>query len=155
MNEKEIAKEIISKILYITLATVSKEGKPWNTPLYYAFDSEYNFYWLSDQNGQHSQNIKENSQVALVIYDSTVSEGQGRGVYVQGKAFELTDEDEIEKALKYLYGRKNKQPRQFIEFLGDYPRRVYKVVPEKFWVNGSEIINGNFIDTKTEVDLRS
>ncbi len=155
MNEKEIAKEIISKILYITLATASKDGKPWNTPLYSAYDSEYNFYWLSDQNGQHSQNIKENPEVALVIYDSTVSEGQGRGVYIQGKASELTDVDEIEKALGYIYGRKNKQPRQFIEFQGDYPRRVYKVVSEKFWVNGSETTNGNFVDIKTEVDLRS
>jgi uncharacterized protein YhbP (UPF0306 family) len=57
------AKEIIELILYITIATVSKDGTPWNSPVYSAFDEDYNFYWASDQNGQHSKNIAENDKV--------------------------------------------------------------------------------------------
>ncbi len=41
------AKEIISKIIYINIASVSEDGLPWNTPLYYAFDENYNFFWTS------------------------------------------------------------------------------------------------------------
>src|SRR3989344_4621199 len=99
---KNKAKDIISKILYITIATSSKDGTPWNSPVYSAYDEDYNFFWASDQNGQHSKNIKENDQVFIVIYDSTVPEGTGEGVYIQAKAHALTDEKEILKALEVL-----------------------------------------------------
>src|SRR5712664_4042236 len=101
------ARRIIAKILYITIASTSKDGTPWNSPVYSAFDENYNFYWASDQNGQHSKNIAENNKVFIVIYDSTVPEGMGEGVYMQAKAYMLTDPNEIKDALKYLDGRVN------------------------------------------------
>lgn len=150
------AKEIIEKILYITIATVSKDGQPWNSPVYSAFDEKYNFYWASDQNGQHSKNIAENNKVFLVIYDSTAPEGTGEGVYVLAKAHMLTDENEIRDALGYLDGRVSKQKdptTRVSEFQGDMPRRVYKAVPEKFWMNGDGDVDGHYIDIRTEIDL--
>ncbi len=152
-NLNQLAREIIEKILYITIATVTPEGKPWNSPVYSAYDPDYNFFWASWKDNQHSQNIKANSDVFLVIYDSLVSEGKGRGVYIAAKAFELTNEKEITHALKFLYGRKNKKPREAKEFLPPYPRRVYKAVPEKFWINTDAEIDGNFIDKRIEVKL--
>jgi nitroimidazol reductase NimA-like FMN-containing flavoprotein (pyridoxamine 5'-phosphate oxidase superfamily) len=150
---KQKAKKIISEIIYITIATVSKGGEPWNTPVYSAFDESYNFYWASDKNGQHSKNIKANENVFIVIYDSTVPQGTGEGLYIKAKAYEITDRAETEKASKLLAARKNKNPRNADEYLGEYPRRVYKAVPEKFWMNGDGKINGNYIDTRVEVDL--
>lgn len=147
------AKRIISKILYITIATCTKAGKPWNSPVYSAFDENYNFFWASDQNSQHSKNIKENNQVFIVVYDSTVPEGTGEGVYIQARAFELIDKEEITQALNYLDGRVNKKPHTSDQFLGEMPRRVYKAVPEKFWVNDDGEINGNYIDVRHEVKL--
>jgi len=41
---------------------------------------------VSDKNGQHSKNIAENNRVFIVIYDSTVPEGDGEGVYIQAMA---------------------------------------------------------------------
>lgn len=156
MNANVKAKNIIEKIIYINIATSSKDGVPWNTPVYSAYDNDYNFFWASDQNGQHSKNIRENNQVFLTIYDSTVPEGTGEGVYIQGKAYELSDEQEIKKVLTILYRRKNQDPekRKPSEFLGDYPRRVYKAVAEKVWVNGEGEVNGNYIDTRVEVKLK-
>ena len=157
MNDSSLinkAKEIISKILYITIATSTKDGTPWNSPVYSAYDEDYNFYWASDQNGQHSKNIKENDKVFLVIYDSTALEGTGEGVYVQAQAHMLTVEKEILEALEVLDKRvgKNKE-RDAKKFLGEYPRRVYKAVPEKVWMNGDGDINGNYIDIRIEVEL--
>jgi uncharacterized protein YhbP (UPF0306 family) len=78
------AKEIIEKIIYITLASVTPKGKPWNSPLYSAYDKDtYAFYWVSPRATQHSNNIAENQNVFLTIYDSTVPEGTGEGVYIQ------------------------------------------------------------------------
>lgn len=150
------AKEIIQRIFYITLATVSSDGEPWNSPVYSAYDEDYNFYWASDQNGQHSQNIDKNGKAFIVVYDSTVPEGTGEGVYIQALAKALETDEEIKNAMVYLDGRvgKKKDPTKRIkEFQGDRPRRVYQAVPQKVWINGDGEINGYYIDTRVEVKL--
>lgn len=150
------AKEIIEKIFYLTIATSSKDCKPWNSPVYGAYDEGYNFFWASDQNGQHSKNIAENENVFIVIYDSTVPEGQGEGVYIQAKAKKLEEEDEIRHALKYLDGRvgkKKDEEARIQEFQGEMPRRVYQATPEKVWMNGEGSVNGNYVDTRVEINL--
>ena len=155
MEEKFLnrAKSIIEKILYITIATASKDGQPWNSPVYSAYDDNYNFFWASDQKGQHSKNIRENNNIFIVIYDSTVPEGAGEGVYIKAKAHELTDEKEIAHALSCLDGRVGKKSHSPQQFMKDMPRRVYKAVPEKAWVNDEGDINGNYIDIRIKVDL--
>ena len=40
----KLAIKIIKEVQYITLATVTPEGQPWNSPLYTAFDKNYTFY---------------------------------------------------------------------------------------------------------------
>lgn len=152
-NLKKV-QNIISKILYLTLATSSKKGEPWNTPLYFAFDNHYNFFWVSDKNAQHSKNIDENNEVFFVIYNSTATEGTGEGVYIQAKAYKLNEEAEMTYALTYLDGRVNHEETKITEFLDDKPRGLYKAVPEKVWINGDGDINGDYIDIRIEVDLR-
>jgi uncharacterized protein YhbP (UPF0306 family) len=153
MDASEKAKEIISKILYATVATSSKDGQPWNSPLYVAYDENYNFFWASWTGTQHSKNIIENPRVFLTIYDSTVPEGSGEGVYIQANASQIEATSEILRILPYLYGRKNKAPRAAEEFQGEYPRRIYKAVPERTWVNLDSEMNGSHIDTRKEITL--
>ena len=45
---------------------------------------------------------------------------------------------------------KKREPNEFLE---NYPRRVYKAVPEKFWINGDGKVKGNYIDIRVEIDL--
>ncbi|MBC7836535.1 pyridoxamine 5'-phosphate oxidase family protein [Acetobacteraceae bacterium] len=153
MPSAERAKEIISKIIYMTIASVSKDGQPWNTPVYCAFDEVYNFYWASWKENQHSKNIAENQDIFIVIYDSAAPEGTGEGVYIKAKAQALTDPKDIEQAAKYTFGRKGGKPRKPEEYLGDYPRRMYKAIPEKFWMNGDGDIDGNYIDVRVEIKI--
>lgn len=156
MSNPQKARDIISKIIYINIASVSKGGEPWNTPVYSAFDSDYNFYWASWKENQHSTNIAENPDVFLTVYDSTAPEGTGEGVYIQAIAHELKDVEEIRQALAILYRRKNQDPekRKPEWFLGDYPRRVYKAIPERVWMNGNGDVNGNYVDIRLEIDLK-
>lgn len=122
-------------------------------PVYSAYDGNYNFYWASYVENQHSKNIRENENVFIVIYDSTVPEGTGFGVYMKGKAYQLGIKNigEIIKALKLLYGRKSKKPRKPEEFLRLLPRRIFKFVPERVWVNSEGEIKGNYIDTRIDI----
>lgn len=151
------AKDIISKVIYMAVATTSKDNKPWNSPIYFSYDHNYNLYFRSGKDSQHSINIRENNNVFIVIYDSSVEWGEGMGVYIQAKVYELTDEKEIDYALDLLYKRESKyqSKQQAREFLRDNPRRVYKAIPGKVWINQESEINGKFVDSRVEVDLFS
>lgn len=147
------AAEILQTIQYATIATVTPEGKPWISPVARILDDELNIYWISDKDNQHSKNVRANANVSMVIFDSTVPEGQGEGVYVEATASELTDPEEI------LFVRRLKKGDEYQpeegEFTGDAVRRVYKAVPTRIYVNDAEIRNGVFIrDYKVEVALR-
>lgn len=145
------AKEILEKIIYATVATASKEGQPWNSPVRHVYDKELNIYWFSDKESQHSRNVCENESVLIVIYDSTVPEGEGEGIYIQAKAHELNDLAEVSFARRIKKGPDFDAPDDFI---GDAIRRVYKAVPQKIWMNDAEIKDGKFIkDYRIEISL--
>jgi hypothetical protein len=146
------AKEILEKIQYATIATVSAEGKPWNSPVRHEYDNDLNIYWFSDKQNQHSQNVRANENVFIVIYDSTVPEGDGEGIYIEARARELADPEEI------LFARRIKKGSDYTgssdDFLGDAVRRVYKAVPQLMWMNDAEIKDGMFVrDYRVEVSV--
>lgn len=146
------AKEILDKITYATIATSSSDGQPWNSPVYYNHDEDLNIYWVSDKEGQYSRNINENNRVFIVIYDSTVSEGDGEGVYILAKAIQVTNPDEILKVRRIKKGSHFEQSPN--EFLGDSIRYMYKAIPEKIWINDAEIEDDIFIrDYRVEISL--
>ncbi|MGH3769814.1 MAG: pyridoxamine 5'-phosphate oxidase family protein [Pseudonocardiaceae bacterium] len=161
LDYAECARRTIREIQYITIATIRARSdswpmsRPWNSPVYSAFDSDCNFYWVSDRHSQHSKNIRENPHIFLAIYNSTIPEGTGacRGVYIQAQARELSDPGEIAYAHQLLAGRVGKTPRTPDRFLGDMPRRIYQAMPEKAWVNDDGERNGHFIDIRIEIDL--
>ena len=140
--------------MYLTIATISEDGKLWNTPVFTAYDGDYNFYWGSDRNSQHSKNIKAKEDVFLVIYDSTVAAGKGEGVYIEAIATELEHSQEIECA-HYLLETRH-QPASYWrleEVQGNAPIRLYKAKPKKVWMNTEGEVDGHYIDTRIEVAL--
>jgi len=110
---------------------------------------------LSWKLNQHSENIRSNPSVFITIYNSTVQASTGFGVYFEGKAYELRNPKDILAGTMEIYRREKRKPRDIIQFLNKFPRRVYKFVPEKAWVNGEGEIEGNYIDNRTEIDLKT
>lgn len=146
----EKARKIIKDNLYITIATASKNGEPWVSPLYCAFDKNYNFYWVSPHKTKHQQFAIQNNRTAFVLFDSSMPEGTGEGVYGIGIIKELEGK-ELEKGIQCLYARMNKKPKDSKNFCGPSPLRIYKLVPEKFWMNDGDMINGMWVDKRVEV----
>ena len=70
-----------------------------------------------------------------MIYDSTVPEGQGKGVYIEAKAFEMNDQEEIRLARRIKRGPQDDDPQPF---MGNGIRRVYKAIPQRAWMNEVE-----------------
>lgn len=96
--------------------------------------------------------MRANHTAFIVIYDSTVPEGEGEGVYTEVNVEELSDPAEIARV------RRIKKGDNYVEapdaFLGDAVRRVYKAVPQKMWVNDAEVTNGVFVrDFRNEVSV--
>src|SRR3972149_1915816 len=119
------ARNIIDTIEYIDLATVTPDGKPWSSPLWFVRDNNYNFYFYSPNYTQHAKNIRENGKGFVVIYDSRAPEGTGFGVYMTARVIELSKVSEVEQAIKWIQTKK-KKVKTPQDFLGESPRRIYK-----------------------------
>lgn len=146
------ATEILKSISYATLSTVTPEGDPWNSPVKHEIDEELNIYWASDQKNQHSINVSNNGKVYIVIYDSTVPEGDGEGVYLKAKVVIVDDPEEIAKVRKIKKGEDYEIDPS--ELLGEDNRRMYKAIPSQVWINDAEVKDGVFIrDYKIELDI--
>ncbi|HVZ67738.1 MAG TPA: pyridoxamine 5'-phosphate oxidase family protein [Patescibacteria group bacterium] len=130
MKLEELAKKIIRDNEYLALAT-SEGTKPWASPVHYGVDGNYIFYFVSIPSSKHCSNIDGNPKVSFAIYNSTVPEGQGNGIQVDGKA-ELLENSEYEHALQYY---KSVFVSTDIEGLMKSPYRIYKITPEHIFIN--------------------
>lgn len=151
------ARRTMHAVRYITIATVcpGEVAVPWNTPVFAAFDAAYRFFWVSDRFSRHSENIRNNPNVFLAIYDSTIPEGtgDGQGVYVQARAAELAEPEQVESAHRLMAARSGRTPRPARYYLGDMPGRIYRAEPERLWVNDAGERDGLRVDARYEVDL--
>jgi len=147
------AKEIIELIPYVTIASVSKDGMPWNSPVFTAYDKEYCFYWGTYRESQKAINIRANNNVFLVVYDSSVPPGTGEGVYMKATAIPMTEPDEIKQAYNIL---KSRHAMSFWDFEAVGPKgpvQLFKATPQKVWMNDDDTKDGHYIDTRTAIDL--
>jgi len=144
---------MLGEVRYITLATSSRDGLPWNTPLGFKLDEDLNFYWVSEYSKQHSKNIRENSNVFIVMYDSTVPEDKGEAVYVRALAQELDQPEDIKYTRRLLKGT----DEDALEKLsGKSLRRAYRAIPQKIWINGPKDNKPDtWRDTRFEIDISS
>jgi hypothetical protein len=107
MEDKHLASavSILKKIHYLTLATVCEDGSPWNSPVSFSYDSKLTFSWGSSAENIHSENIRRDGRAFVVIYDSMAPEGTGEGMYMQGVAAELENENESIKKYHFVPSR--------------------------------------------------
>jgi len=93
MTPQDTARRIIDTNHYLTLATADHTGRPWASPVYYTPDGGTDFYWVSRPESQHSRNIAERPEVAIVIYDSQVPLGHAEAVYLTAHAQQVAEPD--------------------------------------------------------------
>ena len=153
MELVERARRILERVGNGSLATVSPDGRPWNSPLFVAFDANLRFYWSSHIDAEHSRNIATRPDVFLVVFDSTQPDQSGGAVYMRATASELTDETSIRGALAYLARRKNEPPKPLADFRSPQRRRVYQAVPDAVWTNVLKEEDGYYYDERIDIDL--
>ena len=153
----EKAKRIVESNIYMTVATASKDGKPWISPVFFAYDKNCNLYWVSNKDSLHSKLIRENPQVAIVIFDSRAPEGEGDGVYFEARAEELNKEVEIKDAMEALNNRVTKDEfkvKKVDEVTGHGVWRIYRASPLKISkLTEGAFVNGQYVDKRTNIKL--
>lgn len=151
------AKEIIKGNIYCAISTASTDGKPWISPVFFAYDDNYNIYWVSNKDSRHSKLIRSNPQVAIAIFNSQVPEGEGDAVYFEANVIELTDEKDIKAAMEIMDKRVTKDEFR-VKRLEDVTKegiwRIYKAVPSSVSkLTEGEFINGQYVDKRVDIEL--
>ena len=88
-DPQETARRLVASNSYLTLATADADGRPWASPVWFAPAGESGFLWVSDPESRHSRNIAARSEVAIVIFDSTVPVGGAEALYCDAVAERL------------------------------------------------------------------
>jgi uncharacterized protein YhbP (UPF0306 family) len=87
------AKAIIEANLYMVLGTADQHGHPWVSPVYYAPVDYREFIWVSRPETLHSHNLLGRPEISIVIFDSSVPIGTGKGVYMAATAEEVRGDE--------------------------------------------------------------
>lgn len=74
---------------HMQLATI-KDGQPWICTVYFVADTQFNLYWMSARERQHSVEIMNDSKVAITIVQDTERK---QALQIIGNAHEVNDSD--------------------------------------------------------------
>jgi nitroimidazol reductase NimA-like FMN-containing flavoprotein (pyridoxamine 5'-phosphate oxidase superfamily) len=134
-----VAREIIDANRYMTLATADGDGRPWAAPVWYAHQGYTEFFWVSRPGARHSRNLATRPEVGIVIFDSTVPEGEGQAVYVEALAEEV-DGAERGPGIGIVSRRSEAGgagPWGVEDVTGPAPLRLYRARAEQHFVLGA------------------
>lgn len=87
-NLKTLINDYLNESTLMQVATSAKD-QPWACSVYFAFDSDFNLYWISSPKRRHSQEIVANEKVAGTIVLPHTPGDDVRGISFQGVATEL------------------------------------------------------------------
>ena len=85
------ARTVLDTERYLVLGTVDPDGVPRVSPVFFTHDGYRDLYWVSRPDTHHSTNLATWPWVSGVVYDSSSPVGEGRAVYLTGRAFEVPD----------------------------------------------------------------
>ncbi|RJQ26864.1 pyridoxamine 5'-phosphate oxidase family protein [Candidatus Parcubacteria bacterium] len=155
LDLNKLAQRIIEQNQYMTIASSDKDGNAWVSPVVYAYDNDWNFYFVSIPNSKHCLNFKENNKISVAIFDSHQDWGEGIGLQIEGeiKKLKLT---EISNAIK-IYFKRNYPYGTITEAFGKGLKnmlnkklyRLYKLSSIRIWINNPN----SDTDERAEVEL--
>jgi nitroimidazol reductase NimA-like FMN-containing flavoprotein (pyridoxamine 5'-phosphate oxidase superfamily) len=156
-KQQSVAKNVIANNRYMTLSTASSDGRPWISPVFFSYDNQFNLYWVSNKNSRHSILIRQNPQVAIVIFNSQAADGEIDAVYIEATVSELHDAEEISIAVEAL-GRRYQKDEFRVKSIDAVTNaatwRIYKANPKAVSkLTEGEYINGQYVDKRIEINL--
>jgi uncharacterized protein YhbP (UPF0306 family) len=87
---RQLASALLEEQSTLALATVSEDGAPHVTPLFYLPGEGLSLYWFSSPRSRHSRNLGSNPKASVTVYRPTDAWREICGVQMQGVASVLT-----------------------------------------------------------------
>jgi len=118
---------------FCSIATVDTKGV-WSNPVYFAWDDQFNLYFISQMSSRHMQNLKRNPRISVSIY-RTEQKGDVAGIQLEGETTIISKKDgkdEIEHAYHVYYGRAGHGP-DVQRYLNDPTWLYVKITPEQIY----------------------
>jgi hypothetical protein len=132
------ARAMIDANAYMTIASADADGAPWASPVWFAHDQYAAFLWVSRPDARHSRNIDVRREVGLVIFDSTVAEGEADAVYIDAIA-RAVDDAELQTSLTVYSDRSTRRGGQAwttADVTGHAAHRLYVARSVELYVLG-------------------
>jgi nitroimidazol reductase NimA-like FMN-containing flavoprotein (pyridoxamine 5'-phosphate oxidase superfamily) len=132
-----VARAVLDRNRYLTLATADAAGRPWSSPVWFACEEYRRFWWVSRPGAVHSRNIGGRPEVAAVVFDSTVVPGTAQAVYLRATTAQVDDAHGIEvfSAAAVADGL---SPWSMAEVTGAAEMRLYRAEATELSVLGTE-----------------
>jgi pyridoxine/pyridoxamine 5'-phosphate oxidase len=151
-----VARGLIRDLRFCVLSTVTPDGQPWVSPLFYNYDDAYRIIFESAKDSRHCSNIAVNPRVAIVIA-RLLARDPLVGVYLECEAREVPVEG-LAEALEVFkhgpHGKRESESRQVSDYLGDKPLRLYEAVHRQAYVlTQVRTPDGYTIDQRIEINL--
>lgn len=115
----------------MSLATYDKD--PWSAVVYFLFDEEFNFYFLSPTDSLHCKNIASNPKVSLTVADSHQKASEEKvGFQMSGVASRVKNIIEVKKVI-LMWNKRHADtpPVTYKLMMKMWKSRFYKIVPTK------------------------
>lgn len=140
-NWNSKVKEALDRTEFMAISTIGEDGS-WTNPVEFHYSEKMNLYFVSMIDTKHVQNILRDPRISAAIFKTERfpgPEGDVLGLQLKGTAQHLTDERDIEEAVRCWGGR----PSEVWNF--------FKIVPEEVWCFDSR----EFGEKRVKVDLSS
>lgn len=132
----------------VKLAAIAScaDNKPWCATVFFAYDKELNFYFLSQTHRRHSKNVVKNPKVSMAIADQSFEFGDKvKGVQLEGECVALSG-NEAKKAFDVYKKRFLKAGKlvpldllvKLVNLLSPNEHRIWKVKHSKIKVFDEE-----------------
>lgn len=135
LDVEQVVREYIEKTVHMSLGT-TRDNQPWVCEVHFAFDDDLNLYFRSKPTRRHSQEIKDNPQVAGNIVKQHNLDESVVGVYYEGTAEQLSHVTEDSIAYKVLSGRLGTKLEALAEAKQEDGHKFYKIAVENWYVFG-------------------
>ena len=126
-DKVELVKDHLKEARLMQLATIS-DGKPWVCTVYFVFDDELNFYWLSLPTRRHSKEIDDEPSSAITV--AVKQQQPVVGIQAQGRT-EAVYDTEVIASIMPSYVDKYSNGKDFLDnFLaGESQHVLFKFTP--------------------------
>jgi nitroimidazol reductase NimA-like FMN-containing flavoprotein (pyridoxamine 5'-phosphate oxidase superfamily) len=151
-----MVRDIIDTNRYMTLGTTEPAGMPRLSPVYYTHLGYRVFYWVSGADAKHSENIARQSDIEIVIFDSSVDPSSTRAVYISATARQVPEEQlPIECGVAFKSVGRGARPFEPTELMSPARLRLYRADVGAYAVHirGSDPRYGDGVDRRLPTTL--